>query len=145
MWKDILRFWTCVQQIVDFLFAEHFIDTKQRLYSEEPSKILSKRAFKDPIQIPFIRLPDASSYAIRACLSQKEHEHLIVFILEKYTYAVIFALNKIEHYIYRTQVINMSEHRPLKFLTDNARIQRWTLVLQRFQIQMSLWTWKTPQ
>lgn len=108
-------------------------------------------------KLPFIVYTDASSYAVGACLAQRDEsgeEHPIAFaskklskaqekyaVIEKEAYAVIFALRKFEDYIFGSEIVIVSDHNPLKFLTDCAsqspRLQRWSLALQRFHAVVS--------
>ena len=106
---------------------------------------------------PFELHTDASLTGIGACLMQSDSHgrpQPITFASQKLTpaqskwstiereaFAVIWALGKFEVWTYGAQVNLYTDHNPLKFLTEgvpkNARLQRWSLALSRYQVAIS--------
>lgn len=106
---------------------------------------------------PFELHTDASLTGIGACLMQNDscgRPQPITFASQKLTpaqskwstiereaYAVIWALGKFEVWTYGAQVNLYTDHNPLKFLTEgvpkNARLQRWSLALSRYQVNIA--------
>ena len=103
---------------------------------------------------PFIIQTDASDYAVGACLAQlddKNIEHPILFVssklsptqcrwsvIEKESFAVIFALSKFDHIVFGNKIDLYSDHNPLKHLVSctprSAKLTRWALSLQHYDI-----------
>ena len=106
---------------------------------------------------PYILQTDASGYAIGAVLSQigdDGKEHPIAYIsrtlnkherkystTEKECLAVLNACEKFKDYLYRSRVIVVSDHAPLKWLqkqqSTNARLTRWNLKLQELDMEIA--------
>lgn len=106
---------------------------------------------------PFEIHSDASLTGIGACLLQRDSEgkpQPITFASQKLTptqakwstiereaYAVIWALGKFEVWTYGSTITLHTDHNPLKYLTEsvpkNARLQRWSLALSRYQVSIS--------
>lgn len=102
----------------------------------------------------FILATDASDYAIGACLAQQDNEGKecpIAFLskklspaqtrwatIEKEAYAIIWALAKLEAWLFGAKVRVITDHNPLKFLTlttpQSARLTRWALALQKYNL-----------
>lgn len=102
----------------------------------------------------FILATDASDYAIGACLAQQDNEGKecpIAFLskklspaqtrwatIEKEAYAIIWALSKLEAWLFGARVRVITDHNPLKFLTlttpQSARLTRWALALQKYNL-----------
>lgn len=102
----------------------------------------------------YILATDASEFAIGACLSQVDdegREHPIAFLskklspaqtkwatIEREAYAIIWALQRMEAWLFGAKVRVVTDHNPLKFLTltspQSARLTRWALALQKFNV-----------
>ena len=106
---------------------------------------------------PFILTTNTSNYAIAAILSQlndKSAEQIVCFVsrtlngseinyftLEKELIAVVWALHKLESYLKGSKkIIVRTDHQTITFLNtsrfNNARIIRWSLSIQDFNIQL---------
>ena len=100
---------------------------------------------------PYKLYTDASQFAIGAVLTQEinNEERVIQFLSkqlnksqkkwatnEKETYAIVYAVNKLRHYLYGSKFLIMTDHKPLRSLftaeMKNARIQRWAIMLSEF-------------
>jgi hypothetical protein len=127
---------------------EAFVKLKQALSS---SQVLIAPDFHSP----FIIQTDASDYAVGVCLAQIKdgYERPIAFAsrklsvtqrkwstIEKESYAVIFALQRFEHYLLGAKILLYTDHNPLKYLTacapNNSKLTRWALALQQFDIEV---------
>jgi hypothetical protein len=103
--------------------------------------------------LPFHISSDASDTAIGAVLGQEENHlpYAIYFIsknmtpaelnytvTEKEFLAVIYAINKFRHYITGYSTLVHTDHSAIKYLMNkpitNARVTRWLLLLQEFDI-----------
>jgi hypothetical protein len=101
----------------------------------------------------FILSCDASDYAIGGCLSQMRNgkEYAIEFIskkltdsqkswpiIEKESYAVLYCLQKFDHYCWNTEVTVFTDHNPLTYLasasSNSPKLLRWSLSLQRWNL-----------
>jgi len=103
---------------------------------------------------PFIIRTDSSDYAMGCTLSQLDQDDVerpIVFasaklseaqkkmsVIEKESFAVIFALKRLDPYIFLAKVDLYSDHDPLRFIVNNAstspRLSRWALALTRYDL-----------
>jgi len=58
----------------------------------------------------------------------------------KKSYAVIFALQRFEHYVMRAKILLYTAHNQWKYLTasapNNSKLTRWALALQQFGIEV---------
>jgi len=104
----------------------------------------------------FILQTDASDYAVGACLSQKDDdgsEHPVAFVsckltdtqirsstIEKESFAIMFALKKLDYIIFGHKIVVFSDHNPLHYLVDatpkSSKLTRWALALQRYDISI---------
>ena len=103
--------------------------------------------------LPFEIMCDASDYAVGAVLGQrKDKKPYVIYYASKtlnsaqmnYTTtekelpAVLFACEKIRSYLVGSPVVVFSNHAALKYLLSkkdsNARLVRWILLLQKFDI-----------
>jgi hypothetical protein len=103
--------------------------------------------------LPFEIMRDASDYAIGAVLGQrKDKKPYVIYYAsktlnsaqmnytttEKKLLAVIFACDKFKSYLVGSPVVVFSDHAALKYLLSkkdsNARLVRWILLLQEFDI-----------
>jgi len=105
---------------------------------------------------PFIIQADASDYAIGACLAQLDdlrrekppcYESAKLTdiqrrwsVIEKESYAVMFALNKFGHTVYNSRIDLYSDHNPLIHLINgnpkSPKLTRWSLALPKFDIHL---------
>ena len=100
---------------------------------------------------PYKLYTDASQFAVGAVLTQEvgNEERVIQFLskqlnksqikwptIEKEAYAIVYATNKLRHYLYGSQFTVITDHKPLRSLftaeMKNARIQRWAIMLSEF-------------
>jgi hypothetical protein len=101
---------------------------------------------------PYKLYTDASSYAIGAILVQVDNnsiERVIQYvsstlkdsqlnwpIIEKETYAVIYALKKLRPYLFGVQFTVYTDHKPLKSLfvgeVKNTKVQRWAVLIAEY-------------
>lgn len=107
---------------------------------------------------------DSSSYSIGVHMSQSSIENALVpnsgdevpiFFLshrlttsqikgfsttEKECYAILFALTKLNFYIYNCRVIVFTDHKPLKFLFSapltNKRLERWAIQISQYNVSI---------
>ena len=104
---------------------------------------------------PFKLYTDACDYCIGAVLVQDDEEGIEKVVqyvshklggaqlkwatIEKEGYAVIYALQKLRHYLYGAKFRIFTDHRPLlsmfsgRNVIKNQRVQRWALLLSEFQ------------
>ncbi|RVW13727.1 Retrovirus-related Pol polyprotein from transposon 17.6 [Vitis vinifera] len=106
-------------------------------------------------QLPFEVMCDASDFAIRAVLGQREDgkPYVIYYAsktlneaqrnyktIEKELLVVVFTLDKFHAYLVRSSIIVFTDHSALKYLLTNqdakARWIRWILLLQKFDLQI---------
>lgn len=105
----------------------------------------------------FVLTTDASEFAVGACLSQENgegREQPIAFLSKKLTptetrwatiereaFAIVWALSKLETWLFGAKIKVVTDHNPLKYLTltspSSARLTRWSLALQRYEITIS--------
>lgn len=103
----------------------------------------------------FIVQTDASNVGIAACLLQ-EHDgirHPVMYVsrklksaelnystIEKECLAIVFALKKLEAYLYGRKFIIETDHAPLTWLKKNqhanARVTRWALAMQPYDFRV---------
>lgn len=112
-------------------------------------------ATPDPNRV-FVLTTDASERAIRACLSQDFEgvQRPIAFLSKKLTaaqtkwsaiereaFAVVWALGRLDTWLYGTKIRVVTDHNPLTYLTrstsSSARLTRWSLALQKYDIEIS--------
>ena len=105
--------------------------------------------------LPFELMCDASHYAVRVVLGQREDgKPYVVYYAsktlndaqknytttEKELLAVVFALDKFRNYLLGTSIVIFTDHSALKYLLNKkdakARLIRWILLLQEFNIQI---------
>jgi hypothetical protein len=142
-----------------FVLLMKNVEFKWTNQCEEAFKTLKHKVSTAPIlrgpdwTLPFHISSDASDTAIGAVLGQEE-DHLpyaIYFIsknmspaelnytvTEKEFLAVIYAINKFRHYITGYSTFVHTDHSAIKYLMNkpitNARVTRWLLLLQEFDI-----------
>ncbi|XP_040063054.1 uncharacterized protein LOC120837615 [Ixodes scapularis] len=106
---------------------------------------------------PYWLFTDASDFAVGACLAQVSDggkEGPVAFAshkfsptqsrwatIEKEAFAVIWALQKFDNWLFGAQVNVVSDHNPLSYLTastpKSAKLIRWSLALQRYQVTVT--------
>ena len=104
----------------------------------------------------FILRTDSSAYAVGACLSQLDDEgveHPVAFVSAKLTetqrrraiidneaWALLYALQKLDVYVYMSRVTVYMDHDPLHYITHSLphspRLTRWQLALQRYDLDI---------
>lgn len=104
----------------------------------------------------FILTTDASEMALGACLAQETdgEERPIAFLSKKLTpqqakwsaiereaFAVVWALGRLDTWLFGAKVKVVTDHNPLTYLTrstsSSARLTRWSLALQKYDLQFS--------
>ena len=129
-------------------------DDCQRSLNELKDKLVPAPILRGPNwALPFHIHTDASNKAIRAALGQVEQKlpYAIYFVsknlskaelnytvTEKEFLVVVHALNKFRHYITDYQTFVHTDHAAIRYLMNkpdvNARIIRWLLLLQQFDL-----------
>ena len=99
---------------------------------------------------------DASDEAIGACLSQKDEQGILRPIafasaqltptqrnwatIEREAYAIIWALNKWDSWLWGTEIQLETDHNPLVYLRNctptNSKLVRWALAIERYNVQV---------
>ena len=106
-------------------------------------------------QLPFEVMCDASDFAIRVVLGQREDGKPYVIsyagktlnevqrnytTTEKKFMAVVFAIDKFRAYLVGSFIVVFTDHYALKYLLTKqdakARLNRWILLLQEFNLQI---------
>jgi hypothetical protein len=104
---------------------------------------------------PFVLHTDSSDYAVGGVLSQYHPETNTLFpiafvssklsptqrnysTIEKESYAVIYALDKLDHLLHNAEILLYVDHNPLKYITmcapSSPKLTRWSLSLARYKI-----------
>ncbi|KAL4378104.1 hypothetical protein GQ457_02G030500 [Hibiscus cannabinus] len=105
--------------------------------------------------LPFELMCDASEFAVRAVLGQRERKvfHVVYYAskilndaqlnyttIEKELLAVVFAFDKFRPYLIGTKVIVHTDHSAIKYLLAKKdakpRLIRWILLLQEFDVEI---------
>ena len=106
-------------------------------------------------QLPFELMCDASDFAIRAVLGQREdgkpyviyyasktlkEAQMNYITIEKELLVVVFSLDKFPAYLVGSFIIVFTDHSTLKYLLtkqdSKTRLIRWILLLQEFDLQI---------
>ena len=106
-------------------------------------------------QLPFEVMCDASNFAIGSVLGQRENgkPHIVCYArktlneaqrnyttTEKELFAVVYALDKFRAYLVGSDIVIFTDHSTLKYLLTKqiakARLIRWVLLLQEFNLQI---------
>jgi hypothetical protein len=137
--------------------AVRFTDEERAAFILLKDRLCASVSLNSPrLDRPFIVRTDASDYAVGACLAQLAddgEEVPIAFAsaklsdvqtrwstIEKEAYAVIFALQKFDVWIYGSRIELYSDHNPLKYLVScaprSAKLTRWALSLSRYDIHV---------
>ena len=104
---------------------------------------------------PFIVQADASDTGVGAALLQNFEDGLFPVayaskkllqreknysVIERECLAIVFAVQKYQKYLYGTEFVLHTDHRPLSYIqkckTDSARIMRWSLFLQNYSFRI---------
>lgn len=107
-------------------------------------------AFPDASQ-PYTLYTDASDQCVGALLTQGqgEDEHNIHYlshklsdtqkrwpVIEKEAYAIVYALQKLDHYLHGAEFVIKTDHKPLKYLftaeMKNRKIQMWGIAISGY-------------
>jgi hypothetical protein len=114
------------------------------------SEVLTSPRYDRPFQIQC----DASEYAVGYCLSQLDdqgRERPVAFassklsdvqrrwsVLEKESYAVIYALRQFDVIVFGSHIDLYSDHDPLSYMMNgspkSAKMTRWSISLNRYDI-----------
>ena len=125
-------------------------------------EILKDRITRAPILIhpdnskSYILQTDASDFSVGAVLLQTcgEYNKPVLFLshkmneaqrkytaMEREAYAIIYALKKLRNYLYGTKFTILTDHKPLLSLfskqINNARIQRWAVIMSEFDFDIA--------
>ena len=121
-------------------------------------------AYPDPSK-PYKLYTDSSNYTIAACLTQEceedkdfpvrgfSKERPIYFlshklsktqqrysVIEKEAYAVVYALQKLHHFLHNSKFTIYTDHAPLQYLLKgdirNKRIQQWALAIAGYDCEI---------
>ncbi|KAM7298858.1 Retrovirus-related Pol polyprotein from transposon 17.6 [Ixodes scapularis] len=103
----------------------------------------------------YVVTTDASEFAVGACLSQEVGgtQRPIAFLSKKLSdsqakwsatereaYALVWALGKLDTWLFGAKIKVATDHNPLTYLTrsasSSARLTRWSLALQRYDIEI---------
>jgi hypothetical protein len=126
------------------------------VFNELKSILIKEPVLRLPdMQKPFILRTDASNVALGAVLLQEHDGSLfpVIYIsqkllpreesystIEKECMAVVWAINKLQAYLYGTTFTLETDHRPLEYLNKakltNHRVMRWALALQPFKFKL---------
>lgn len=143
--------------------------TKKRVPSVIPWDSTSREAFEavkealasvTELSVPDLRrdfwlTTDASELAVAACFSQREGDgdHPIAFlskrlspsqakwaVIEREAYAIVWALGKLNSWVFGRRVVVRTDHNPLVYLmraaSSSSRLTRWSLALQKYDIEV---------
>jgi len=138
--------------------ASKFVLNEPQLAAFEQLKreLCSNRTLKPPDYTrPFKIYTDASNLSAAACLTQEidGNDRPVAFasakftdvqrnwsVIEKESFAVIFALRKFDKYIFGYHIELFTDHNPLQYLAktipQSAKLTRWALALQRYDIEI---------
>jgi len=114
------------------------------------------------LQKPYTLYTDASDYCIGGVLTQQHEdgEHVIQYLshqltkgqqkwptIEKEGYAIVYAVNKLRHYLLGSKFTIYTDHKPLRSLFTsemrNPRIQRWAIMLDEYGCDIEYRSGKT--
>jgi hypothetical protein len=103
----------------------------------------------------FVLRTDASNTALGGVLLQEHDNELypVIYIsqkllpreerystIEKECMAIVWAITKLQAYLYGTKFLLETDHRPLEYLNkaklNNHRLMRWALALQPFKFKL---------
>ncbi|RVW84152.1 Retrovirus-related Pol polyprotein from transposon 17.6 [Vitis vinifera] len=149
---------TTVKRVRQFLghagFYKRFIQDFSKL-SRPLCEFLAKDAKTPNWKLPFEVMCDASDFAIGAVLGQRKYGKPYVIYYasktlneaqrnytttEKELLVVVFALDKFRAYLVGSFIIVFTDHSALKYLLTKqdakARLIRWILLLQEFDLQI---------
>nr|GEV85792.1 reverse transcriptase domain-containing protein [Tanacetum cinerariifolium] len=141
-----------LEKDTSFIFSQECIDAFQTLkikLTEAPILIALDW------DMPFELMCDASDFAIRAVLGQRQDKHFRPIhyasktmteaesnytMTEKEMLPVVYAFEKFRSYLFLNKSIVYTDHSALKYLfvnkDSNARLLRWVLLLQKFTFKV---------
>ena len=111
----------------------------------------------DP-NLPYVLQTDASSFAVGAvlgqrksvdgpvlpitCISKKLNEAQQKYsTIEKESYAIVWAVEKLSFYLLGNYFIIESDHQPLSYINSNSKskdkLRRWELILNKFDFEVN--------
>jgi hypothetical protein len=132
-------------------------ETCQEAFDKLKASLTSKPIVKAPdFEKKFYLQTDASQFGLGAVLTQFDQdgsEHPIVYlsgkmlpreenysVAEKECLAIVWAIDKLQYYLFGRQFTVMTDHRSLqwldKFKSSNNRLMRWFLALQPYDLEI---------
>ena len=140
-------------------------EDRQKSFEILKEKLSSAPILAHPkIGEPFKLFTDSSDYAVGAVLTQERDgkDHVIQYIskqlsdgqykwpiIEKEPYAIVFALNKLRHFLYGSKFTIFTDHKPLRSLftseMKNVRVQRWAIMLEEYGCDIQYRTGKSNE
>ena len=136
---------------------------QQKAFEELKIKLTTSPVLAHPIlNKPYKLYTDASQYAVGAVLAQDigDGERVIQYLskqltegqqkwptIEREGYAIVYAINKLRHYLLGAKFTVYTDHKPLRTLFSsemkNVRIQRWAIMLEEYGCDIEYKTGKT--
>ena len=127
-------------------------DCHQSTFETLKQKLSSALVLGHPnFSLPYKLYMDASLYAVGVVLTQEfpEGERVIQYlskqltpgqqkwpVIEREAYAIIFAVNKLRHFLLGSKFTLFTDHKPLRSLftaeMKNVRVQRWAIMLAEY-------------
>ena len=138
-------------------------DCHQNAFETLKQKLSSAPVLGHPdFNLPYKLYTDASLYAVGAVLTQEfpEGERVIQYlskqltpgqqkwpVIEREAYAIIFAVNKLRHFLLGSKFTIFTDHKPLRSLftseMKNVRVQRWAIMLAEYGCDVEYKSGKT--
>lgn len=113
-------------------------------------------AYPDPTQ-PYVLYTDASDSSIGSCLTQKtkDGEEMPLYylshklsptqrrwsVIEKEAFAIVYSLQKLDHYLHNSAFVIRTDHRPLSYIfadkrTLNKKLSLWSLTVAAYNCKV---------
>lgn len=130
----------------------HWTPDHQKSFDQLKEKLANFPVLAHPdLRKPYKLYTDASLYAVGGILTQEHggHERVIQYLskklspgqqkwptIEREAYAIVFAINKLRHFLFGSEFTVYTDHKPLRSLftseMKNVRIQRWAIMLEEY-------------